>query len=209
MYSHIEEPSRPVPPGVLDLRWYRRGDGPLAPLHLQRSPAEPDNGTDNGTGALAVLLADFCSRSRWMSTGAKHSTPSRKIRGTAGRAQIDLPGCLDHQGLVCSEKNFMKIIAYIDYIGQGPGLRTLAGQNLLSSEDELGRSCAGGLWASLLTHGISLPPILALGSEQQKQKYAKDFGRWASGGVEQCQKPPAPSDTAPCDRIMSVDGRSM
>eukprot|EP00913_Durusdinium_trenchii_P030975 g29012.t1 len=69
--------------------------------------------------------------------------------------------------------------------------------------DELGRSCAGGLWASLLTHGISLPPILALGSEQQKQKYAKDFGRWASGGVEQCQKPPAPSDTAPCDRIMS------
>ncbi|CAK9008553.1 Acyl-CoA dehydrogenase AFT10-1 (AF-toxin biosynthesis protein 10-1) [Durusdinium trenchii] len=48
--------------------------------------------------------------------------------------------------------------------------------------DELGRSCAGGLWASLLTHGISLPPILALGSEQQKQKYAKDI----ITGVKRC-----------------------
>lgn len=41
--------------------------------------------------------------------------------------------------------------------------------------DELGRVCAGGLWASWLTHGISLPPILALGDEKQKQLYAKDI----------------------------------
>eukprot|EP00439_Symbiodinium_sp_Y106_P015705 s4478_g2.t1 len=41
--------------------------------------------------------------------------------------------------------------------------------------DELGRLCAGGLLASLLTHGIALPPILALGTEEQKQKYAKDI----------------------------------
>ncbi|CAJ1447491.1 unnamed protein product, partial [Effrenium voratum] len=41
--------------------------------------------------------------------------------------------------------------------------------------DELGRVCAGGLWASLLTHGISLPPILALGNEAQKKRYVKDI----------------------------------
>lgn len=41
--------------------------------------------------------------------------------------------------------------------------------------DELGRCCAGGLWASLLTHGISLPPILALGTEKQKEMYAKEI----------------------------------
>ncbi|CAJ1335716.1 unnamed protein product [Effrenium voratum] len=42
-------------------------------------------------------------------------------------------------------------------------------------DDELGRVCAGGLWASLLTHGISLPPILALGNEAQKKRYVKDI----------------------------------
>lgn len=44
----------------------------------------------------------------------------------------------------------------------------------LANQDELGRCCAGGLWASLLTHGISLPPILALGTEKQKEMYAKE-----------------------------------
>jgi len=41
--------------------------------------------------------------------------------------------------------------------------------------DELGRGCAGGLHASLLTHGIGLPPLLAVGSEAMKAKYVKDI----------------------------------
>mmetsp|Transcript_64794 Transcript_64794/g.167246 ORF Transcript_64794/g.167246 Transcript_64794/m.167246 type:complete len:414 (+) Transcript_64794:73-1314(+) len=41
--------------------------------------------------------------------------------------------------------------------------------------DELAILCAGGLPASLFTHGISLPPILALGSPEQKDRYAPDI----------------------------------
>lgn len=41
--------------------------------------------------------------------------------------------------------------------------------------DELGRLCAGGLTASLFTMSISLPPILALGTLAQKEKYAREI----------------------------------
>lgn len=41
--------------------------------------------------------------------------------------------------------------------------------------DQLGRTCAGGLTASLFTLGISLPPLLALGTEAQKSHYAPDI----------------------------------
>jgi len=41
--------------------------------------------------------------------------------------------------------------------------------------DEIARVCAGGLLASLFTMGISLPPILALGTEAQKERYARDI----------------------------------
>lgn len=41
--------------------------------------------------------------------------------------------------------------------------------------DELGRACAGGILASLFTHGISLPPILACGTDEQKLCYAPDI----------------------------------
>jgi len=38
--------------------------------------------------------------------------------------------------------------------------------------DELGRTGASGFYGSLFTHGISLPPILMLGTEAQKEYYA-------------------------------------
>eukprot|EP00929_Paragymnodinium_shiwhaense_P082624 TRINITY_DN43646_c0_g1_i1.p1 TRINITY_DN43646_c0_g1~~TRINITY_DN43646_c0_g1_i1.p1 ORF type:complete len:409 (-),score=82.91 TRINITY_DN43646_c0_g1_i1:278-1504(-) len=41
--------------------------------------------------------------------------------------------------------------------------------------DQLSRLCAGGLLASLFTMGISLPPILAVGTDEQKAKYATEI----------------------------------
>ena len=40
----------------------------------------------------------------------------------------------------------------------------------LTQSDELARPGAGGLTASLMTHGIGLPPILAMGSEEMKRR---------------------------------------
>jgi acyl-CoA dehydrogenase len=40
----------------------------------------------------------------------------------------------------------------------------------LTQSDELARPGAGGLTASLMTHGIGLPPILAMGSEEMKSR---------------------------------------
>ncbi len=42
----------------------------------------------------------------------------------------------------------------------------------LTQSDELASVGAGGLTASLMTHGIGLPPILALGSDEMKQRIA-------------------------------------
>jgi acyl-CoA dehydrogenase len=42
----------------------------------------------------------------------------------------------------------------------------------LTQSEELAAPGAGGLGASLMTHGIGLPPILALGSEEMKQRVA-------------------------------------
>ena len=44
----------------------------------------------------------------------------------------------------------------------------------LTQSEELSRPGAGGLTASLMTHGIGLPPILALGSEQMKRRIAPE-----------------------------------
>jgi len=41
--------------------------------------------------------------------------------------------------------------------------------------DELGRACAGGLNASLFTHGIGLPPLLNVGSPAQQRRWAPDI----------------------------------
>ncbi len=37
--------------------------------------------------------------------------------------------------------------------------------------EELSRAGSGGIMASLFSHGISIPPILAVGSEEQKQRF--------------------------------------
>ncbi|MFX6019388.1 acyl-CoA dehydrogenase family protein, partial [Acinetobacter baumannii] len=42
----------------------------------------------------------------------------------------------------------------------------------LTQTEELAAVGAGGLSASLMTHGIGLPPVLALGSEALKQRVA-------------------------------------
>ncbi|MDO9486974.1 MAG: acyl-CoA dehydrogenase family protein, partial [Sphingomonadaceae bacterium] len=42
----------------------------------------------------------------------------------------------------------------------------------LVQSEELARPGAGGLTASLMTHGIGLPPILRMGSEEMKRKVA-------------------------------------
>jgi len=44
----------------------------------------------------------------------------------------------------------------------------------LTQSDELARPGAGGLTASLMTHGIGLPPILAMGSEDMKRRVAPE-----------------------------------
>ena len=41
----------------------------------------------------------------------------------------------------------------------------------LVQTEELARPGAGGVCASLMTHGIGLPPILAMGSEEMKRRY--------------------------------------
>jgi acyl-CoA dehydrogenase len=42
----------------------------------------------------------------------------------------------------------------------------------LTQSEELARPGAGGLTASLMTHGIGLPPVLAMGSDEMKQRIA-------------------------------------
>lgn len=44
----------------------------------------------------------------------------------------------------------------------------------LTQSEELAAAGAGGLGASLMTHGIGLPPILALGSEEMKRRIAPE-----------------------------------
>jgi len=60
-----------------------------------------------------------------------------------------------------------------EYGGTAPGNPDVWHKMILN--DELHIACAGGLLASLFTHSISLPPILAIGSPEQKAKYAPDI----------------------------------
>lgn len=56
-----------------------------------------------------------------------------------------------------------------EYGGHSEGFDAFHG---LVLTEELARPGAGGLGASLMTHGIGLPPILAMGSEELKQRIA-------------------------------------
>lgn len=56
-----------------------------------------------------------------------------------------------------------------EYGGVGDGVDVF--HSIISSE-ELARAGAGGLCAGLMTHGIGLPPIIALGSDELKQRIA-------------------------------------
>jgi acyl-CoA dehydrogenase len=56
-----------------------------------------------------------------------------------------------------------------EYGGHSEGFDIFHG---MTQTEELARVGAGGLTASLMTHGIGLPPILALGSEELKRRVA-------------------------------------
>jgi len=56
-----------------------------------------------------------------------------------------------------------------EFGGTGPAFTLFHG---LVQSEELARPGAGGIGASLMSHGIGLPPILAMGSEQLKQRIA-------------------------------------
>jgi acyl-CoA dehydrogenase len=56
-----------------------------------------------------------------------------------------------------------------EYGGHSAGFDVFHG---LAQSEELAAAGAGGLGASLMTHGIGLPPILALGSEEMKRRIA-------------------------------------
>ena len=58
-----------------------------------------------------------------------------------------------------------------EYGGHSDGFDVFHG---LVQSEELAAAGAGGLGASLMTHGIGLPPILALGSEEMKRRIAPD-----------------------------------
>ena len=56
-----------------------------------------------------------------------------------------------------------------DYGGHSEGFDIFHG---MTQTEELAAVGAGGLGASLMTHGIGLPPILAMGSEEMKRRVA-------------------------------------
>ena len=58
-----------------------------------------------------------------------------------------------------------------EYGGHSEGFDVFHG---LTQSEELAAAGAGGLGASLMTHGIGLPPILALGSEEMKRRIAPE-----------------------------------
>ncbi len=58
-----------------------------------------------------------------------------------------------------------------EYGGHSEGFDVFHG---LAQSEELAAAGAGGLGASLMTHGIGLPPILALGSDEMKRRIAPD-----------------------------------
>ncbi|WP_164156906.1 acyl-CoA dehydrogenase family protein [Sandarakinorhabdus rubra] len=58
-----------------------------------------------------------------------------------------------------------------EYGGHSEGFDVFHG---LTQSEELAAAGAGGLGASLMTHGIGLPPILALGSDEMKRRIAPE-----------------------------------
>ncbi|WP_156255487.1 acyl-CoA dehydrogenase family protein [Sandarakinorhabdus oryzae] len=58
-----------------------------------------------------------------------------------------------------------------EYGGHSQGFDVFHG---LTQSEEMAAAGAGGLGASLMTHGIGLPPILALGSEEMKRRIAPE-----------------------------------
>eukprot|EP00933_Yihiella_yeosuensis_P004447 TRINITY_DN108812_c0_g1_i1.p1 TRINITY_DN108812_c0_g1~~TRINITY_DN108812_c0_g1_i1.p1 ORF type:complete len:405 (+),score=68.98 TRINITY_DN108812_c0_g1_i1:51-1265(+) len=71
--------------------------------------------------------------------------------------------------------------------------------------DELARPCASGLYGSLVTHSIGLPPIMSLGSDKQKDAVARDI---ISGKKKVClavTEPQGGSDVANVQTTAKLD----
>lgn len=60
-----------------------------------------------------------------------------------------------------------------EYGGTSPTLEEADMYHFWTLYDELGRACAGGLFASLFTKGFGLPPILENGSAEQRAEVCK------------------------------------
>jgi acyl-CoA dehydrogenase len=81
-------------------------------------------------------------------------------------AEGELPRALHKKA---AEAGILSLRYPQEYGGHSEGFDIFHG---LTQTEELARVGAGGLGASLMTHGIGLPPILALGSEEMKRRVA-------------------------------------
>lgn len=71
--------------------------------------------------------------------------------------------------------------------------------------DELARANAGGLYGSLMTHGISLGPILMLGSQAQKDEVVRDIITGKKTACLAVTEPGGGSDVANVKTIAKLD----
>jgi len=72
--------------------------------------------------------------------------------------------------------------------------------------DELARAGSGGLMAGLLSHGIALPPIVALGSEELKQRIVPPVLRGEKIAALAITEPGGGSDVANLRTTARLDG---
>lgn len=91
------------------------------------------------------------------------------------------------------------------YGGTSPTAEEADMYHFFTMYDELGRACAAGLFASLFTHGIALPPILMAGTEEQKQLVARDIITGKKKACLAITEPNGGSDVANVQTTASKD----
>jgi acyl-CoA dehydrogenase len=117
---------------------------------------------------------DWRARSPWY--GESHEALARSVRRFVEReiapnidrweAEGELPRELHRKA---AEAGILGLRYPEEYGGYSEGFDIFHG---MTQTEELSRVGAGGLGASLMTHGIGLPPILAMGTESMKRAVA-------------------------------------
>lgn len=117
---------------------------------------------------------DWRARSPWY--GESHEALARSVRRFVEReiapnidrweAEGELPRELHRKA---AEAGILGLRYPEEYGGHSEGFDIFHG---MTQTEELSRVGAGGLGASLMTHGIGLPPILAMGTESMKRAVA-------------------------------------